>query len=265
MSTLQRPSNPADDFSIEHYREILRAIKKSHKTLSFKDAHELGQDILTIERFVLMRHDVEFSVSAALRLAEADHAENIKSTFFLLYTSDYNPFEEEEAIKIQAILNMGHDIGLHYDAGLFEKLGVDPAEVAKRQIALFESFFKTKIYAMSSHMPMRSGKTFSVGDIIDTYEPLYLKDIKYLSDSTQAWREGVVTENLDKYAQIHLLTHEYIWHPDNLDWDTLLLMDVQEKFQRMWDRALKNISTYREGLRLRKKKDLEFEKRFFNP
>ena len=73
-----------------HYREILRSINASHQTLSFKDAHELGRDILKIVRFVLMRHDVEFSVPAALRMAEIDHAEDIRSTFFFLQVPHTN-------------------------------------------------------------------------------------------------------------------------------------------------------------------------------
>lgn len=117
---------------------------------------------------------------------------------------------------------------------------------------------------MSSHMPMRSKKTFGLPGVVDTYDPLYMEKIKYLSDSTQAWREGVVTKVLDKYPKIHLLMHEYYWHPDNFGWETLLLMEAQEKFQKLWERALRNIDKYREGLRLRSQKDKEFKKTFFN-
>ncbi len=252
----------ANGFGTEHYREILRSINASHQTLSFKDAHALGRDILKIDRFVLMRHDVEFSVQAALRMAEIDHAEDIRSTFFFLQTSDYNPFEEEEAVRIRAILDMGHDLGLHYDAGMIERFGADLVKIVKCQIALFEGFFDTKIYAMSSHMPLRSGVSFSVDGIIDTYDPLYLQEIKYLSDSIQSWREGVVTENLTKYPRIHLLTHEYSWHPDNHNWDTLLLIEAHDKFQSLWQRALRNVASYKHGLTLRERKDTEFKKCF---
>lgn len=257
-----RPEDPNRDFTLAHYIEILATLKSSHKTLSFRDAHKLGRDILDMTRFIIMRHDVELSVPAALRLAEADAAAGIASTFFLLQTSDYNCFEEEEAERIRKILSLGHDIGLHYDAGLFERLGVDAERVARSQIDLFESFFDTRVYAMSSHMPMRSGRTFSLPGIIDTYDPLYMRDMKYLSDSTQAWREGVVTGVLDKHPQIHLLTHEYIWHPEGYDWDTLLLVEAQDKFSAAWRRALQNINTFREGLRLRAVRDMEFQKRF---
>jgi hypothetical protein len=209
-----------------------------------------------------MRHDVEFSIPAALRMAEIEAEQGVQATYFLLQTSDYNPFEEEEAIQIRRILDLGHDIGLHYDAALFERLGLDPLATAKAQIDLFETFFRTKIHAMSSHMPMRSGKTFSIPGVIDTYDPMYLTEMKYISDSTQAWREGVVTENLSKYNHIHLLTHEYIWHPGSWDWSALLFVEVQDKFQRGWKRAENFINMYREGLRMRAEKDRQFRERY---
>jgi hypothetical protein len=165
-------------------------------------------------------------------------------------------------VQIRRILELGHDLGLHYDAALFERLNLDPLATAKAQIDLFEAFFQTRIHAMSSHMPMRSGKTFSIPGVIDTYDPMYLTEMKYISDSTQSWREGVVTENLAKYNHIHLLTHEYIWHPGSWDWSALLFVEVQDKFQRAWKRAENFINMYREGLRMRAEKDRLFKERY---
>ncbi|MFW6383317.1 MAG: hypothetical protein ACOCZQ_01595, partial [Nanoarchaeota archaeon] len=256
------PKDKNKDFSLEHYREILRKIKKSHKTLSFKDANKMGKKILDIEKFVIMRHDVEFSLRSAKRLAEIENEEDITSTFFILQTGDYNPFEEYNANIIKKILELGHDIGLHYDAALFERFNLEPEQIARQQLEMFETFFNTKIYAMSSHMPMRSGKTFALPGITDVYDPLYLNEIKYLSDSTQSWREGVVTENLPKYPKIHLLMHEYLWHPKAYGWDTLLLLDAHEKYEKLWNEALKNIDKFRQGLKLREKKDREFKERY---
>ncbi|MCX7385152.1 MAG: hypothetical protein NTX48_00690 [Planctomycetales bacterium] len=183
---LIRNTEPIRDFSTDHYREIVAAICQSHKTICFRDIHKLGRAVFEIPKFVVMRHDVEFSIPAALRMAEIEAEFGVQSTFFLLQTSDYNPFEEEDAVQIRRILDLGHDIGLHYDAALFERLNVDPLDTAKAQIELFQTFFRTKIHAMSSHMPMRSGKTFSIPGVIDTYDPMYLTEMKYISDSTQA-------------------------------------------------------------------------------
>lgn len=260
--TLLRNADPERDFSTDHYREIVATIRRTHRTLSFGDVHGLGGALMEIPKFVIMRHDVEFSVPAAVRLAEIDATEGVRSTFFLLQTSDYNPFEEEEARGIRRILDLGHDIGLHYDAALLERLGVDVHRVLLAQIALFEAFFDTTIYAMSSHMPMRSGQTFGVPGVIDVYDPRFMADIKYLSDSTQQWREGVVTASLSQHDRIHLLTHEYIWHPQGWHWSALLFAEANDKFQRTWHRAETSIELFTEGLQLRSQKDAEFMQRY---
>ncbi len=257
-----RSNDPGRDFTTDHYREMMQAIRGSHRTICFRDVHAMGREIFEIPKFVIMRHDVEFSIPAALRLAEIEADEGIQSTFFLLQTSDYNPFEEEEAVQIRRILDLGHDIGLHYDAALFERLGMDAAATAEAQIRLFETFFSTKVHAMSSHMPMRSGKTFSLPRVIDTYDQMFMTEMKYISDSTQSWREGVVTQNLEKYNHIHLLTHEYIWHPGGWDWSALLFVEVQDKFARAWKRAENFINMYREGLTMRAEKDRIFKERY---
>jgi len=209
-----------------------------------------------------MRHDVEFSLTSALQIAKLDYKAGIRATFFLLHTSDYNIFEKESASVVGQILDLGHDIGLHYDAALFESVGVDPIEIASNQIILMEKFWNTKVYAMSSHMPMRSGKTFSIPGVIDVYEKQYLSDIKYISDSTQAWREDIVSSLLDRYPKIHLLLHEYYWSNEGYDWDTLLLLEVHRKSNELVNRATRNIRKYRQGLLMRSENDKEFKKRY---
>lgn len=260
--TLVREAEPDYDFSTAHYQEIVTTIQRSHRTLSFGEVHALGDTLMDIPRFVIMRHDVEFSIPAALRLAEIDAAAGVRSTFFFLLTSDYNPFEEEQAGGIRRILDLGHDIGLHYDAALLERLRLDATAVVKAQISNLETFFDTTVFAMSSHMPMRSGLTLSIPDVIDVYEPRFMVDMKYLSDSTQRWREGVVTANLSRHDRIHLLTHEYIWHPLGWHWSALLFAEANDKFQRNWRRAEASIELFSEGLRLREERDPQFMDRY---
>ncbi len=256
-----RPTDPDLDFTLAHYEEILQRITATHRTFSFAEAAPMGEALLDVERFVLMRHDVEFSLDAALTLARADHDAGVRSTFFVQIGSDYNLFEAEGAQAVGQILDLGHDLGFHYDLGLFERSGDDPVELARRAIGLMEGFFGVEIRAASPHMPMRSGRTLRIPGVVDAYDPLYFERIKYLSDSTQVWREGVVTSLLDRYDQIQLLTHEYHWTEDGLGWDELLLLEAESKYRRLKGRAETNIERFREGLRLRAERDAAFRDR----
>lgn len=256
-----RPDDPDRDFTLDHYREILAAVRRSHGTLSFRDAAELGRDILRLDRFVLMRHDVEFSLPSALRIAELDHEAGVRSTFFLLFSSDYNIFEPESAAIVQRLLDLGHDLGLHYDLQAYEATGRNPVEIARRQIELMEAYWDTQVSAASCHLAMRAGRTLELPGVIDAYDPLYVDEIKYVSDSTQAWREGVVTSLLDRHDKVHLLMHEYYWSEEGHSFDVLLLREAHGKFNDLVKRAEANISTYKQGLKLRARRDAEFRRR----
>ncbi len=257
----RRPQDPDQDFTLDHYREILAAILESHETLSFRDAAYLGRGLLKLDRFVILRHDVEVSLSSALEMARVDAEAGVRSTFFLLYSSDYNIFEPAGAAAVREILELGHDIGLHYDLQAYDQIGTDPAETARRQIELMESYWNTKIYAMSCHMPMRTGRTLSLPGVVDVYDPLYFDEIKYVSDSTQKWREGVVTSLLGKYDKIHLLTHEYYWSAEGHPFDLQLRLEAQSKSAELAERTEANIRMFQEGLKLRAQRDAEFRRR----
>lgn len=256
-----RPDNPDHDFTLDHYREILGRIQASHGTLSFAQAAPMGRELLARERFVLMRHDIEFSLEDALTIARADHEAGVRSSFFLQLGSDYNIFENESAALVAQILELGHDIGLHYDVELLELSGAAPAALARRMIDLMETFWSTRVHAVSPHLPMRSGRRLEIPGVVDAYDPLYFTEIKYVSDSTQVWREGVVTSLLDDHDRIQLLTHEYYWSPEGHPFDVLLLREAWRKYRRLHERAEANILKYRQGLRLRAERDEKFRRR----
>ena len=118
MSTY-RPKNKEEDFSYEHYQEILEKLRKTHNPLTFTDAYYLKDDILKADSYILLRHDVEESTFRALDLARMDYENGFKSTFFLLLTGKYNCFSEYDSKNIRQIIGYGHEIGLHYDVTKF--------------------------------------------------------------------------------------------------------------------------------------------------
>ena len=219
---------------------------------------------MAVPRFVIMRHDVEQNLNAAEAMAVIDSEAGVKSTFFLLQSGDYNCFSECGARIVRRILSLGHDIGLHYDGGLLERLELDPATAVRSQIAMLESFFSTKVSAISAHMPARSPVSVVVPHVVDVYSIPYCHAIKYVSDSLQRWREGVVTSLLEKHDKIHLLTHECNWSESGLGWDEIMLRDAQDRFDRHRSRTLETIERFREGLASRAQRDAQFMDRLLS-
>ena len=71
-------------FSFDDYREIIRAIKATGRYATYEEALEK-------DSFVIMRHDVEYSVERAHALAKVEESMDFRSTFFFQWTNNsYN-------------------------------------------------------------------------------------------------------------------------------------------------------------------------------
>ena len=68
-------------FSYEEYREIIRIIKESGRYCGYKAALER-------DSFVIMRHDVEYSVERAYELSKVEESMDFTSNFFFQWTNN---------------------------------------------------------------------------------------------------------------------------------------------------------------------------------
>lgn len=72
-------------------------------------------------RVVILRHDIDMCVEKAVRLAEIENKLGVRSTYFVLLTSGfYNVFSSDTKRQLCRILDLGHDIGLHYDETCYD-------------------------------------------------------------------------------------------------------------------------------------------------
>ena len=100
MMTEDRP------FTYGYYEKLLQSFKDNGYSFRF-----FG-DVLK-GKAVLMRHDVDFSPSKALRMGEFEFNHGIRSTyFFLVDSSFYSVCGQETLAFIRGLTAMGHRIGL---------------------------------------------------------------------------------------------------------------------------------------------------------
>lgn len=133
------------NFSYDHYADTLREIKKTH---TFSD-YETCSD-----NDVILRHDVDVSLHAALQIARIENELGIQSTYFILFHSElYNPFNTTSSEIIRKILRLGHRVGLHYNSSFIIQNGLDPSETIRLEIELMENHFNTNMNAISPHDP----------------------------------------------------------------------------------------------------------------
>lgn len=71
--------------------------------------------IMAAKKCCWLRHDVDYDINHALNFAEYEAKNERFSTYFLLHTAPYFNYSFDLKVKIRALSQMGHEIGLHND------------------------------------------------------------------------------------------------------------------------------------------------------
>ncbi|MDR0910079.1 MAG: hypothetical protein LBM77_09980 [Spirochaetaceae bacterium] len=234
-----------NSFCYAEYVKILNSIKNSGKAYSFAQLSNKPK-----EKFVIVRHDVEFSVERAYKMALVEHEHDFHSTYFFQLTNNaYNVLSEKNLRLINAIRNMAgntgwHEVGLH-----FHLHGLEDIELIKKRIKMeidtMSAMMGFQITSFSIHRPpkeiLRSNialpgiinaydkSFFEFTDDVDKYPP----KIKYMTDSRHHWNYNLYPDEdtIMKYDKVQILIHPYSWtetgYGSEENFDTL----IQEEFK----------------------------------
>ena len=227
--------NPA--FRYTHYRQMTHALKDGRDIVGYEEAAAANADA----PIALLRHDIDICLDAALAIAEIEAEEGVTATYFLrLNGTFYNPLSRRGAPIVQRILELGHDIGLHFDVEHYRAIGVDDRSGILAEIGILEAAFDAKVWAFSQHRPFVLGQS-PIKDDPDlaprfAYAPCFTETMKYISDSGQNWREGDVLSHLHE-PRLHVLTHPIWWSEDGAPWQDLLRAAAAREAAAMTDKA----------------------------
>lgn len=170
------------------------------------------------KRCVILRHDIDTDIEKALKMAHMECKWGIKSTYFVLLTSDfYNIFSRNNNEKLNDIIKCGHEIGLHFDEMNYpESSGnIDAVcEKIQEEAKILEKVIGKSVEVVSMHRPSREilEADLQIPGIVNSYGRTFFHDFKYLSDSRRHWREPV--EEIirsEQYERLHILTHAF-WY-----------------------------------------------------
>ena len=139
------------NFTLNSYENLLSLIKENHYEICSYEDYQLNP------RCVILRHDVDLSLEAALRFAELEYKNGVQSTYFiLLSTSFYNLFERKANDAIKKIKNLGHDIGLHFDEARYHienEAGL--IHYVEKEVSIMSQGLDMEIKSVSMHRPSR--------------------------------------------------------------------------------------------------------------
>jgi hypothetical protein len=176
------------DFSLAHYRELLAAAREGgYRWAGFDADPEPG--------VVILRHDVDLSLAAAVAVAEVEADEGAWSTWFLMTRSVfYNLASPEGELAIEQLRELGHRVAHH---AVYPHVDID------------ERFDPVVAW----HNPDPEYMQAPIEGAVNVMAPPFFDPEHYRSDSNQQWRHGCPHEELAarRFEWLQLLTHPEIW------------------------------------------------------
>lgn len=230
-------------FSFEDYKEIIRYIKETGNYVSnYEEA--LGRD-----KFILMRHDVEYSVKRAYDLAKVETSMDFTSTFFFQWTNNsYNILSRRNLDMVKDMHERGQNIGLHFALN-----GMTDMEQVRKQIVkemhMLSEMLGFEITQFSVHRPSPDvlRENIKLPNILNAYQDDFFTfaenvtddsvlNVKYMSDANHIWRYGYPTkENIFNHDKIQILTHPFAWTKKGYDNFENYQRLIQEKYEEIVD------------------------------
>lgn len=200
------------DFTFDNYRKLIQLAKRRFRFLGYKI------DLENELNYVIWRHDLEFSIQTACKLAQIEKEEGVKSTFFIqLHSEFYNTLDKRIIQLIRSyLIQSGHTIGLHFDAHFHNTKNVLALEkcILKDKL-LLEDILEVPIDIFSFHNTnsfILSCEDDYYGTLLNVYSKK-IKQIPYCSDSLGYWRYDRLQDRLEdsSITKLQVLTHDALW------------------------------------------------------
>ena len=201
------------DFTLAGYSALVEALLgRGYKVVGYGDADPAA-------RHLILRHDLDMSIDAALPLAHIETALGVKASYFVLLRAEtYNPWAAAARDQIRQILDLGHEIGLHFDASLYSEDPVALDRAAAQECGALEALAGAAIETVSFHRPAVKllGRDAEIAGRRHTYQPRYFSEMGYCSDSRGEWSHGHPFDHpaLDEDRALQLLIHPIWWNRD---------------------------------------------------
>jgi len=203
-------------FTLNHYKEIIELAKDEGYTITSTVQYLDG-----LKKPLVLRHDIDFSIEMAYELANIEYDLGIQTSYYVyLHAPTYNALAPDSMKMIQAMHDMGHEIGLHYDSRYSMSHESD----------IISGIIRKGIYSYTQHAPGLTKKE-SYQALIDPFD----LDLKYISDSGRNWREGCVCQHIGKDKRLHVLIHPVWWMTESKDREDALhklWLSLQDKSVR---------------------------------
>jgi hypothetical protein len=203
-------------FDLRHYGEILDAAAAGGYRFTW-----FGERPRPRPGDLFLRHDVDLSLDAAVRLAELESERGVAATYFVMTESVfYNLASAEGAAALSRLRALGHRVGLH---------AIHP------RAALDDRFDPVVAW----HNPRPSFMSLPVPGALNVMAEPWFDPPTYRSDSNQRWRSGCPHDALraGEFPWLQLLVHPEIWVYEGATMrqtmESLLAAEREQRWQQL--------------------------------
>ena len=204
-------------FDLPHYLELLDAAKAGgYRFTAFKREPRPGD--------LLLRHDVDMSLAAAVTMAELEAERDVQATYFLMTQSEFYNLDSASGIAALARLrDLGHRVGLH---------GVYPD-------ATLDDRFDAVV---AWHRPDPEYMSAPIRGVVNVMQEPYFDPERYRSDSNQNWRSGCPRDDLraGAFDWLQLLVHPEIWVYDGATMRETMSSQLDAERELRWQQLAEN-------------------------
>lgn len=236
------------DFNVDGYIKLLNTIKSQYKITKFSDLF-LEHQLNSTKKKCLLRHDIDYCLSSALRIAEIEKEQEVNASFYFLMDSQYyNPVSPESMKIIKEIASMGHEIALHFDYSAYPT--TEHYDVIQNHSQILSRASKSKTTSVSFHNP----GIYKDGIVRDeTYHTLYntyanniTSRFVYFSDSLCRFRDKNFMNKITSGSinNLHLLIHPIWWISEGKQRDEKMINFLNKKQKHFLNDYKKIIEQY---------------------
>lgn len=222
-------------FTYEWYRTFIETVASERRVTDFEN------DIQSNE--IAVRHDVDYSLRDALRMARLEADCGISTTYCFLVTGPfYNPLSRNAREVITEIAELGHEIGLHFSTHQYwedEPTEADLSDKVRTEQEILESVTHDDVRLISFHNPPEWVLDRTFAGFSHTYESRFFSTVPYVADSNQRWRsQQPFTNGIPERAQI--LVHPFLYGTADAS--------VTDRLRRERDAIITELESYMEQM-----------------
>ena len=225
-------------------RNLLSEIGQRFETSYFGNSN-------TNHSWLVLRHDLDFSLNAGLVLSEAEKDLGIKSQFFVRTNS--NSYNVNSSLSRKELLNLSElqEIGIHADSPS-SYLNYEHFQTNLRiSKEIIENIICKEVRLISYHRP----KTIDlngpelVEELVNMYSASLFKERTYISDSANTWnteKYDMLFNNSIHTKKIQLLLHPEWWLHTN--GKKSFLICLQNEFEKSLAELKNENKVFRDGV-----------------